>query len=349
LAILRPESQKVQQCYFEALLVQAKKFGDRGLWSEALKILEPLVPVIFSAGGKAGYLSQQQPVFLNFLGCGYFMIQDFEQAIRYFSQALKGPGAESPWLYQNLALSFEQQKKYEKANLNWSQYLDSLRKKPPKGLTTQQISDLEFETLCRLAELHTKKERWDDALSFLKQARRVRPNDSDILDRLFHLYNQLGQADEARKTLEQLRTIKPHDPQFDLYELDLRQLRSAEDIEQVLGELRRALQRHPNDLRVEEKTTAVIDQVIPMLEKLIEHTVVQVTRVTAQMSRLANYQINWAAVSSLMRDMENEFLRLRRACNRSLQLANNNDQCLILKKMITRIDKKLELCHSLSE
>ena len=89
------------------------------------------------------------------------------------------------------------------------------------------LPKLAFEGMSRLADLFTKKEKWTTALGFLQRAHRVRPGDSDTLERLFHLYTQLKKPDEAKRILRRLREVRPNDPQVDLFEMDVREVRSA--------------------------------------------------------------------------------------------------------------------------
>src|SRR5207302_1363257 len=77
------------------------------------------------------------------------------------------------------------------------------------------------------------------AVPFLQRARKLRPEDADILEKLFQLFTQLRRHDEARQMLQRLRQMRPNDPQFELYELDLHESRSLSDIDRMVSEVKR--------------------------------------------------------------------------------------------------------------
>src|SRR5207253_10923419 len=125
-----------------------------------------------------------------------------------------------------------------------------------------------YEGLNRLADTYTKKERWSNALPYLQRAHRLRPHEPETLERLFHLYTQVKRPEDARRTLRRLRERRPDDPQSELYELDLREVRTLEDIDRMLGDIRKTLSRHPNDMRVEERAVNMVGNVIPLMGRL---------------------------------------------------------------------------------
>src|SRR5262249_48888617 len=150
----------------------------------------------------------------------------------------------------------------------------------------EYLPQLAFEGASRLADLYMRKEKWTSALGFLQRAHRVRPSDSETLERLFHLYTQLKKHDEARRVLRRLREVRPNDPQVDLFEMDVREIRSPEDIDRTLVDIRRILQKHPGDMRVEERAGAMINNLVPALERLGEQYTHQINKVIDQMRRL---------------------------------------------------------------
>src|SRR5262249_50724699 len=156
-------------------------------------------------------------------------------------------------LHQNLALAREWQGRFDQAEIQWNHYFDLLDRRVPAPSIANYPESLAFESLSRLAEIFSKRERWTSALGCLQRAHRIRPNDADILERLYQLYTQLKRPDDARRALRRLREVKPDDPQFDLYELDLREVRTAQDVDRTLSEIRKILNRHPGDARVEER------------------------------------------------------------------------------------------------
>src|SRR5262249_18049377 len=153
---------------------------------------------------------------------------------------------------------------------------------------------------------YSEKEKWTSALAYIQRAQRLRPGDSDVLERLFHLYNHAKRPGDARRTLEQLRKVKPHEPQYDLYELDLIEVKGLNDIERLLTDIDRILKRYPNDARVEERAVNMVGNVIPLMGNLCDQLTDQMSKVIDQVRHLPNYQINWSAVREVMRDLLKE-------------------------------------------
>src|SRR5207248_1479669 len=146
----------------------------------------------------------------------------------------------------------------------------------------------------------------------------LRPGDADTLERLFHLYQHAGRSEEARRTLRQLRQLRPDEPQVDLYELDLIQVRTLDDIEQVLAQLDRLFKRHPHDVRVEERASTLVGNLIPFLGRLCDQLTEQLTKIMHQVRHVPSYQINWTTVREVLRDLRSEFQKLRRTLGKCL-------------------------------
>ena len=66
-------------------------------------------------------------------------------------------------------------------------------------------------------------------------------------ERLFHLYNHNKRPQDARRVLEKLRQLRPKEAQYDLYELDLIEVKGLNDIERLLTDIDVIIKRHPND------------------------------------------------------------------------------------------------------
>jgi tetratricopeptide (TPR) repeat protein len=346
LASLRPHSPPAQEAYLEILLVQAKQLADRCHWKEANDLLAPLGR---SLAGSSPNRTQRPThlALINLLGCCACMLQDFDQALSYFKAALKTASAETAWAHQNLALAYEWQGRLDQADTHWNRYFDLLDRRTPVPAVANYLETLAFEGINRLADVYTKKEKWNHALAYLQRAQRLRPTDPDVLERLFHLYNQLKRPEDARRTLRRLREVRPHDPQFELYELDVREVRTLEDMDRMLSDVRRTLQKHPGDVRVEERATAMAGNMISMLSRMSEQRTDQLNKIVDQMRRLPNYQINWPAVREVMRDLQDEFLKLRRITNKCAQLLTSEEQRRAIDDLTRHIDRKIELCHSL--
>jgi tetratricopeptide (TPR) repeat protein len=206
---------------------------------------------------------------------------------------------------------------------------------------------LAFEGLARLAGRNTEKERYASALGYVQRAQRLRPDDPDVLERLFHLYNQVKRPEDARKTLRRLRELRPNDPQFDLYELDLREVRTLEDIDRMLGDIRRTLNKFPNDLRVEERAVNMVGNVIPLMGRMCDQLTEQLNKVIGQVRHLPSYQVDRSALREIMRDLMKEFQKLRRITGKCLPLVSNEEHKRIVRELAEHIDQKIEACRSM--
>jgi tetratricopeptide (TPR) repeat protein len=347
LASLRPKSTPAQEAYLEVVLLQAKNLVDKGHWDEAKELLSPLARLAASEGGSGKTPPRPAHIaMLNMLGCCAAMLQDFELAVWYFNTALSKVGNDA-WLHQNIALAHEWHGRLDLADTHWNRYFDLLDRRTPAPPLPNYLEALAFEGLGRLADAYSKRDKWTNALGYLQRAHRLRPNDPDTLERLFHLYNQLRRPEEARKTLRRLREVRPNDPQFDLYELDIRDVRTVDDIDRMLGDIRKTLNRYPNDMRVEERALAMVSNVFPRMERMSRQLTDQLNKVVDQMRRLPSYQVNWPAVREVMRDLQEEFLRLRRVTNKCLSLVNSEEHRRAIRDLIAHMDRKIELCHSM--
>ena len=83
---------------------------------------------------------------------------------------------------------------------------------------------------------------------------------------------------DARRTLEQMRKLRPGEPQYDLYELDLIEVKGLNDIEKLLTEIDRIRQRYPGDARVEERAVGMVGNVIPLMGNLCDQLTDQMTQ-----------------------------------------------------------------------
>jgi tetratricopeptide (TPR) repeat protein len=345
LATACPNSLPVQEAFLEAGLVQAKKLAERCAWEEAEQLLAPLSRA--TTEGQIRTASRTlQVALLNLLGVCECMLQDFDRGLRYFGAALKLSGND-PWLHQNVALAYELQGRLEQADTHWNRYFDLLDQRVPVPPLPNYLEKLAYEGLNRLADAYSKKDRWNSALPYLQRAHRLRPQDTDTLERLFHLYNQVKRPEDARRTLRRLRELRPDEPQFELYELDLREVRTLEDIDRMLGDIRRTLNKFPNDMRVEERAVNMVGNVIPLMGRMCDQLTDQLSKIVDQVRRLPNYQINWPAVRDVMRDLHDEFQKLRRITNKCLGLVTNEEHRRIIRDLSDHIDRKIELCQSM--
>lgn len=336
----RPRSATVREAYLEAVLVKAKELIDRCAWTEAELLLRPLAREKSSSRAT-------QVALLNLLGCCACMTQDFDSAIKHFSAAIKLAPNDAR-LHQNLALTYELKGELPQSDPYWNRFFDLLDDRVPAPEDIPNYLDhLSYESLGRLAARYTEKEKWTSALNYVQRAAHLRPNDPDTLERLFHLYNQAKRPQDARRTLDNLRRLRPGEPQYELYELDLVEVKGLNDIEKLLTEIDRILKRYPNDARVEERAVSMVGNVIPLMGNLCDQLTDQMSKVIDQVRNLPNYQINWSAVREVMRDLLREFQKLRRITGKCLPLVSSDEHRRIVRDLADHIDKKMEACRSM--
>src|SRR5262249_11225003 len=196
--------------------------------------------------------------------------QDFDSAERHFAQALKLAPNDAR-LQQNVALTYELKGELSAADPHWNRYFDLIGQQTPTPPDVPRYADLlAYESLSRLAGRYAEKEKWTTAVGYAQRAQQLRPNDPDTLERLFHLYTQAKRTQDAKRALEQLRKLRPGEPQYDLYELDLIDVKGLNDVERMLNEIERIRKRFPGDGRVEERAVTMVANVIPLLGNLCD-------------------------------------------------------------------------------
>jgi Flp pilus assembly protein TadD len=336
----RPDSPAVREAYVEAVLVKGKELVDRCSWTEAELLLRPLLR-------DRGTLRAHQVALLNLLGCCVCMTQDFDAAVRHFGAAGK-IAPNDPRLQQNLALAHELKEDLAAADPHWNRFFDLLTDQVPTPPDLPNyLERLAYESLMRLATKYGEREKWNTALGYVQRAQQLRPNDPDTLEKLFFHYNQAKRPQDARRTLEQLRRLHPDEPQYDLYELDLIEVKGLPDIERLLNEIERIRKRYPDDKRVEERAVAMVGNVIPLMGNLCDQLTDQMGKVIDQVRNLPNYQINWGAVREVMRDLMREFQKLRRITGKCLPLVSTDEHRRTVRDLADHIDKKMEACRSM--
>jgi Flp pilus assembly protein TadD len=345
LAGAHPHSPSLQEAYLEAALVQARNLLDRCRWGEAERMLAQL------ARDKTALLAAARPTqaaFYNLLGCCACMNQDFEGSVRYFNLALKLAGGDAR-VHQNLALAYEMQGELTQAEPHWNRYFDLLDSRwPAPPAQPNYVEQLAYEGLSRLAGKYSEKERWNSALTYAQRAHRLRPKDADTLERLFHLYNHAKRPQDARRVLKQLREMKPGEPQYELYELDLIDVKGLADIDRMLAEIERILKRYPGDARVEDRAVNMVGNVIPLMGRLCDQLTERMSDVIDQVRNVPSYQqVNWSAVREVMRDLQREFVKLRRITVKCLPLIHHDEHRRIIRDLTEHIDRKIEVCREM--
>jgi Flp pilus assembly protein TadD len=330
----------VQEAYLEAVLVQARLLLDQARWGEAARLLEPLAQQRRAS-------PEMRAALLNLLGCCACMNQDFDEGIHHLAEAARVAGND-PLVQQNLALAYELSGNLAEADPHWNRFFDLLDGRLPGPPGQPDYADrLAFEGLGRMVALYAEKERWQQAVGYANRAFRLRPNDVELLERVFHLYHQLKRPDEARRALRRLRELRPGEPQYDLFEIDLVEIRSLKDVERVLSEIDAVMQRYPHDPRVEERAVRMVGNVVPWIQQLCNQYTERMGRIIDQVRNLPNYQINWPAVHDSMRELAREFRKLRRVAGKCLPLVSSEEHRRVIRDLTEHIDHKIEVCQSM--
>lgn len=336
----RPRSTAFREAYVEAALVKGKDLIDRCAWGEAEFLLRPLTRE------RAGNRNAQSAL-LNMVGVCAAMTQDFDSASRYFEAALK-VNDKDPRLHQNQALVHEMRGNLNEADPHWNRFFDLLDDRIPVPSDVPHYADaLAFEALGRLASRYTEKEKWASALGYVQRAHRLRPDNVDMNERLFHLYNHNKRPQDCRRVLEKLRQLRPKEAQYDLYELDLIDVKGLNDIERLLTDIDVIIKRYPGDARVSERAVSMVGNYIPLMGHLCDQLTDQMSKVINQVRNLPNYQINWSAVRDVMRDLLKEFQKLRRITGKCLPLVQSDEHRRIVRELGEHIDRKMEACRSM--
>ena len=340
LALARSHSPAVSEAFVEAVLVRARGLVDQGQWGEAQRLLAPLARERRAARGA-------QVALYNLLGCCACLNQDFEEGFRHFETAAKLAPNDAR-LQQNLALAHELEGSLAEADPHWNRFFDLLDGRLPAPAGQPDYPErLAYEGLSRMVGVYADKEKWQTALGYAQRALRLRPDDPDTMERVFHLHTQLKRPDEARRILRRLRELRPGEPQYDLYEIDLIEIKNIRDMERVLSEIDQVRQRHPGDARVEEKAVRMVGNVIPWISQQCDHYTEQMSKIIDQVRHLPNYQINWPAVHDAMRDLAREFRKLRRVAGKCLPLVSSDEHRRIINDLTAHIDRKIEVCQSM--
>lgn len=334
----RPDSPRAREAHFEAVLLKGKKLLDRCEWDSAERLLSVLARQREVAPATLAAL-------FNMLGCCSCLNQDLNEGERYLSAAGRLAPNDAA-IQQNWALVLEWQKDLPRAEQHWNRFFDLLeRRKQAAPARADYFTRLAFESLQRLANSYSEKEKWGNAVAHIERAQRIKPDDTEVLERLFHLYGQMRRTADARRALQQLRYLKPGEAQYELYELDLIELREIDDIDRWIGDIGRIVQRHPGEARVEERAVTMVGNVVPLLTRMSDQLTDQVNKVIRQVRSLQNYQINWQAVHDVMRDLKREFHKVRKIVGKCLGVVTNPELRRVLRDLSAHVDRKIEFCR----
>ena len=233
----RLDSAAVREARFETALLSAHRHLNLGDVRKAEQALAP-----WSRQREA--VRTPLTALHNLLGCCASLGQDFAAGINHFNVALRLDDTD-PRLHQNRALALEWAADPGRAEVAWVRFLEHI---DAIGTSPPDLPDyprrLAIDALLRLAGIHADRFNHAAALPLVERAHRLQPDNPTVLDRLFQLYRQLERSDLARRTLQRLRQLQPGDPNLDLYELELKLPRRADELDRWIDELERIVRQH---------------------------------------------------------------------------------------------------------
>ena len=153
-------------------------------------------------------------------------------------------------------------------------------------------------------------EHWETARAYYQRALPLKPDDPDILERLFHVNNQLRRAADARQVLEQLRQVRAGAPQLELYELEVNEVRTADDVLRLLGEVEHVVRKYPQDAAVAERAAGIFANLITFMASLEKQYRQQLRKTERSLQELPSYQVNWPEVHGYLRDVRGRLAKL---------------------------------------
>ena len=330
LAAARPASKEAKEAQATGMLRLGKQRFDRGDWLGAEKWLSPLVKARPTAAVR------------NLLGVLACLTQDYAGGILHLQEAQRLAG-DDPRLHQNLALAFSWQGDDPEAALCWGRYLGTMDRNLPRPPGFIDYHDhLRFQTLRQLGNQEYERERWNEALAYIEEAHAFRPENLDLAERLFLLQIQAGHRPDARKTLSHLKEFKPKHPPFELYELDLIDIRSAHDVELLLDTLGRLIDSMPNDPASQEK--AVV-RVTPLLQQRADDLTRQMRDIREDLRRLFEDSPGWWDALRDLRGVKRDLKRLRQIARYGASLPIGEPHRRRLDELSDELERKIDYCR----
>lgn len=342
----RPQSTPIADVAAEAQLLRARQLLDRGDAAGAERILAPLA---YERARRPRLSGGTPAALINLLGCCECLMQDFDSGIRHFNDALAINGNTDPRIFQNVALGYEFLKQYASAERAWDRYLENLGPRiPAPAGRADYVARLTLECLLRLGGRNYDRENWETARAYYQRALPFKPDDADILERLFHVNNQLRRAVDARQVLEQLRQVRAGAPQLELYELEVNEVKNADDVLRLLGEVERVVRKYPQDAAVAERAASIFANLIAFMTSLEKQYRQQLRKTERQIEDLPSYQVNWPEVHGYLREVRGRLAKLRRAADRCLAMATLDRHRRSLHQLRQAIEADFERCRQLA-
>jgi Flp pilus assembly protein TadD len=330
LGAARSQSPSAREAQTLGMLRLGKQRFDRGDWLGAERWLSPLAK------------AQPKAAVRNLLGCIACMMQDFASGILHLQEALRLAG-DDPRVHQNLALAFAWQGDPTEADLCWGRYLGTMEAKLPRppGFIDYR-EQLRFQLLKYLGNQKYDVEKWPEALTYLEEAQKLQPDNLDLSERLFLLYVQAGQRADARRLLTEMQTLKPKHPTFEMYELDLIEVRSGEDLETLVETLHHVVEQLIHDPSVQDK--AVV-RVWPMLQNRSDQLTKVMREIREDLRQLPDDSRAWYEALRDLRSVKRDLRRLRQVTRYGASLQVSEATRRKLDGLTSELERKIDYCR----
>jgi tetratricopeptide (TPR) repeat protein len=333
-AAARPQSREAREAQTLGMLRLGKQSFDRGDWISAERWLAPLAKARPSA------------VVRNLLGLNACLTQDFAGGILHLQEAQRLAG-DDPRLHQNLALAFALQGDFDEAGLCWGRYLGMMDKRLPRPPGYIDYHEkLRYQVLRFLGNQQYDRERWPEALSFLEEAHSFQPELTDLAERVFLLQIQVGKRTEARRTLNHLHQLKPKHSTYQLYELDLVDVRASADLEKLLDALSRVVEQMMDDPSVQDKA---VQRVMPALQHRADYLTRVMREIREDLRKLYEDSPGWYDALRDLRSVKRDLRRLRQVVRYCAALQVVDATRRKLDTLTEDLDRKIEYCRRWEE
>jgi tetratricopeptide (TPR) repeat protein len=270
------------------------------------------------------------------------MMQDFASGILHLQEALRLAG-DDPRVHHNLALAFTWQGDPSEADLCWGRFLGTMEKRLPRPPGFIDYHDqLRFQLLKYLGNQKYEQEQWHEALAYLEEAQKLEPENVDLAERLFLLQVQAGNRGEARKLLALLQQLKPKHPPYELYELDLIEVRSGDDLEALVEALHHVVEQLSSDPTIQDKA---VTRVWPMLQYRSDQLTKTMREIREDLRQLPEDSRAWYDALRDLRSVKRDLRRLRQITRYCASLSVSDATRRRLEGLTEELERKIDYCR----
>jgi len=231
--------------------------------------------------------------------------------------------------------------------LCWGRYLGMMDKRLPRPPGYFDYHDhLRFQVLRYLGNQQYDREKWPEALAYLEEAHNLRQDLPELAERVFLLQVQVGKRAEARRTLNVLHQLRPKHGPYQLYELDLVEVRASADLEKLLDALARVVEQMLDDPAVQDKA---VQRVLPTLQYRADYLTRVMREIREDLRRLYEDSPGWYDALRDLRSVKRDLRRLRQVVRYCAQLQVVEATRRRLDTLTDELDRKIEYCRRWEE